>query len=91
MHNFRPATAYNITTSGTSAQGSAVSGTIRVLRLVATADCYVRVGADPTAVAGDTLIVANFPQFILVAPGEKIAAIQRAAGGLLNVTECASA
>ena len=59
------------------------------VRLVATSDCYVAFGANPTAVAGaGMLITASTPEYFWVAPGEKVAVIQVAAGGILNITEC---
>jgi len=88
MHRYRPATAYNITTSASSAQGNAVSAGITTLRLVAlTTPAYVRMGTNPTAVVGDTLVPVNYPVFIQVLPGETPAAISTGAG-ILNVTEC---
>jgi hypothetical protein len=59
------------------------------VRLVATSDCYIAFGANPTAVAGaGMLITASTPEYFWVAPGEKLAVIQVAAGGILNITEC---
>ena len=59
------------------------------VRLVATSDCYIAFGANPTAVVGASmLITAGTPEYFWVAPGEKLAVIQSSAGGILNITEC---
>ena len=59
-----------------------------VVRLCATAACHVRMGnPSATATSADMYIPANVPVYIEVAPGQKIAAIQNAAGGVLHVTE----
>jgi len=88
MDNFRAGKAYNITSlaSPTSTQGSAVSAGVTMLRVVASAAVQVRVGANPTAVTTDTLIPPNFPVFINVTPGEKLASVGAAT---VSVTECA--
>ena len=59
------------------------------VRLSTTAACRFRVveGGGGTALATDTLLPANWVEYIIVAPGQKIAAIQEAAAGKLNVTE----
>lgn len=78
-----------ITTSATSALLTNAFGTATtVVRLCATAACHVRLGnPSATAVATDMYLPANVPMYISVAPGQKIAAIQNAAGGVLHVTE----
>lgn len=59
-----------------------------VVRLCATAACHVKVGnPSATATTADVYIPPNFPMLISVVPGQKIAAIQNAAAGVLHVTE----
>jgi len=61
------------------------------VRLVATSDCYIAFGANPTAVVGASMLVtAATPEYFGVAPGEKLAVIQSSAAGVLNITECAA-
>lgn len=61
------------------------------VRLVATSDCYVVFGANPVAAAATgMLLVAMTPEYFWVVPGEKLAVIQLAAAGTLNITECAA-
>jgi hypothetical protein len=60
------------------------------VRLVATSDCWVAFGANPTAVNSGTasiLLPAGVPEYFWVYPGERVAVIQAAAGGFLNVAE----
>lgn len=58
-----------------------------VVRLCATAACHIKVAATPTATTSDPYLPANVDWFIEVAPGQKVAAIQNAAAGVLHVTE----
>lgn len=60
------------------------------VRLVATSDCWIAFGANPTAVASGTasvLLPAGVPEYFWVYPGERVAAIQSSAGGSLNIAE----
>jgi hypothetical protein len=60
------------------------------VRLVSTSDCWVSFGASPTAaVAGvaSILLPAGVPEYFWVYPGERVAVIQNAAAGSLNVAE----
>lgn len=86
MENFRPGKVYNVTASATSQQIGPFSAGVTIVRLVATANCNVRLGSNPTAVAADTLIPLNYPVFLNVGPGEKLAVVGT---GTFNVAECA--
>lgn len=68
---------------------SAQSGTFTscVIRVAPTVDCWVRVGANPTATTSSTLIFAGAPEYVLVPEGQKIAVLQASAAGTLNITE----
>jgi len=84
-----PATNQTITTGAVSVLLTNPFGTYTtVVRLCATAACHIKIG-NPTATAttSDPYLPANTPWYIFVAPGQKIAAIQNAAGGVLHVTE----
>jgi len=65
----------NVTITGTSAQSSAFNDETRIVRVVADAACYVLVGSNPTAAAGDVYLPANAPEYFRVTPGQKIAGI----------------
>jgi hypothetical protein len=70
-----------------SLQSTALAADTRVVRLCATNACYVKVGANPTATANDPLLPANMPEYIQVLGGEKVAVLQVAAAGSLNIVE----
>lgn len=60
------------------------------VRLVATSDCWVAFGANPTAAVGSVaaiLLPAGVPEYFWVYPGERVAVIQNTAAGSLNVAE----
>lgn len=49
-------------------------------------DCYVLVGADPTAAAGTSMfIAAGRPRTLALKVGEKVAAIRKSADGTLTL------
>jgi hypothetical protein len=83
----KPGTVLNVSFTAASAQSSAVSDSIRELRLVATQNCYYKVGANPTATTSDTYLPSGTVEYIAIAPGEKVAAIRSSADGTLNITE----
>jgi hypothetical protein len=61
----------------------------RFVEVVVTTAAYVRVGVSPTAAIADRYVPANTPMIFPCAPGDKVAAVQVAAGGNLYVTELA--
>lgn len=86
----RQSTSQDITTGASSATvANAFGSQTYCIRLCATAAVRYRVveAAGGSAVATDTLLPAGVVDFIVVTPGQKIAAIQDTAAGKLNVTE----
>lgn len=92
--NYNPIQAFVPNTSsevidGTSAsaQTAAVLSTTgyTLVRLSAqTADCYYKLGSNPTAVSGSDIYLAKGSyEYVIVPPAEKIAVI----GGKLNITK----
>lgn len=82
-------TTQNVTVSGTSAATSnAFSSDATVIRVASTTNCYVTVAATPTATTSHTIVLAGHPEYFLVEPSEKLAALQVSGGGVLSVTEC---
>lgn len=76
----------NVTIGASSSQSTAlVTPGLFAVRLVATADCRVAIGANPTATATSTLLVAGVPEYFSAEVGEKVA-VRGSAGGTLNVT-----
>ena len=87
---FRPRTTQNVAFTGTSARTAAgVGNFIQVVRVCATAACWIRVGnSTVVATTSDIYLPANTVDYLIVDPGSFIAAIQASAAGTLNVTEC---
>lgn len=76
---------------GAASVQSTVFGTNTVVRLVATAPCFVAVGANPVAAPANSMyLTKDLPEYFGVRAGVKIAVIQDNAGGAtgyLNITE----
>ena len=86
--HYRLATVQVVTISGTSAPVTNAFGSqTYAVRVVADTDSYITFGASPTATTSDVLLPANTVEYFTVTPGQKIAFIQKTAGGLGNVTE----
>lgn len=57
------------------------------LRLVANSACCYRIGdGTQTATTADTYLPANFIEYVIVSPGQQIAAIKAATNGLVTAT-----
>jgi len=88
-----PGVVQNIsfTTSGSTATGNNIGATTVVVRLVATADCYVAIGpaASVTASSSSMLLPAAAIEYFRVDQNAtwKVAARGVAAAATLNVTE----
>lgn len=81
----------NITIGAASVQATnAFGATTCDIRIVATGNCWVNIGASPTATAGANSFYLPLGQieYLHVNPGQKIAVIQDAAStGTFNVAE----
>lgn len=74
-------------TAGTTA---AISTLANVVRVVATTDCFIKIGTNPTAVADDDCYLpALVPEYFACPEGAKVSAVQVSAGGTLYVTPIA--
>lgn len=81
----RLGTSQNITITGASQQSAAFATQgVFAVRAVATADCYIAIGANPTATTSSTLLPAGAPEYFAVQSGEKLAVI--GTSGTLNIT-----
>lgn len=79
----RPNTSLTaVTLSGTSAQSGAVSAATTVVRLASTVDCFVAIGANPTAVLNTCFLPAGSPEYFRCEPGDKVAGISSGSGSL---------
>lgn len=84
----RPGTTQKVAYTGTAGTiSTAVGSQTRIVRLVVTSNAYVAFGASPTATTSDMYMPANVPEYFTMSPGDKVSAIQDAAGGSLIVTE----
>lgn len=79
----RPGTAQNIAFAAASVQSGVIGSPL--VRLVATADCHIALGANPTANATSMFLPAKVPEYLVCNPTDKVAVIQDAAGGNLSV------
>ena len=66
---------------------NAVGSQTRAVMVTVTTAAHIRLGSAPTATTSDPFLVANTPYKIQISPGEKVSAVQSAAGGTLYVTE----
>lgn len=85
---YRPGTHQKVAYTGTAGvTTNGVSAQIKTIRVVLTTAGYIKIGAAPTATTSDVYMPANWPEYFTVSPGQKVSAIQDAAGGNLHVTE----
>ena len=85
---YRPGTSQSITTGASSVPTTnAVDGQTYCIRLHATADLFFTLGAAPTATTSDVFMAGGATEYFQINPGEKVAAIQSSAAGVLYVTE----
>jgi hypothetical protein len=78
--------AVPFTTSSAQATNPFGPQTFQV-RVVANAACHVKVGSGSvTATTADLFLPANFIDYLMVNPGESIAAIEAATNGLVTAT-----
>lgn len=67
-----------------------------LIRLFSTQDCWINLGANPTAIAGSTskgdsfFLPGGIVDFVGVEPGWKLAVIRDTADGRLHINECKS-
>ncbi len=80
----RPGVTQKVAFGATSAASAAVGAGI--VRLLATADCHVAFGADPTADSTCLFLTANSPEYFACSTADRVAVIQDMAGGSLYIT-----
>jgi hypothetical protein len=66
---------------------TAVQTGVNTVRVVASTSCHLAFGTDPTATTTSPRLPANVPEYVVVAPGMKLAAIRTTTSGTLHVTE----
>lgn len=82
---YRPTTTVVVAYDG-SVASAVVPVNIFCVRLIATSDCFVKIGNNPTAAVTDMFLKAGIPEYFTVANPDKIAAIKLADAGNLNIT-----
>ena len=89
IFRFKTSEAQNVSYTGTAGNSTAFGSTNRtqIVRVVCTTDAYVAVGNGVTATTTNgAYFAAGIPDYIKVAEGERISAIQVSTGGSLNIT-----
>lgn len=82
-----PAESVKVAYTGTAGTTAALPSNTEVVRVVATTDCFIEIGASPTAVADTGMyICALVPEYFSCPPNGKVSAIQVASGGTIYVT-----
>lgn len=76
-----------VTIGGTSAASAAQH--TQVVRVVASCNCHIKRGSDPTATTDDAPLSADAIEYLALDDGDKIAVIQAdgESGGTLYITE----
>lgn len=70
--------------TGTAGTTTAFPASTNAVRVIATTDCFVRIGASPTAVADvDVYLPAYVAEYFTCPPNGKVSAVQVAAAGTI--------
>lgn len=72
--------------SATASSAFGTAGLTQQIRIVATADCYISVGASPTASSATPYLPAKTLEVINIPGGQKISAVQVSGAGTLYIT-----
>ena len=86
---YRPAgVTQALTSSGSSAASSAVGDQTYAVAITATENVYVTLGGAPTATATNGMYLEqDWPHYLSIHPGEKVAVLQVSTGGTVYVSE----
>ena len=85
---FYPKLTQKVTVGAASAATTnGVSQYVAAVRVLATTDCYVEIGASPVATTSSMFVMANFPETFRIREGQKVAVIQQVNSGTLYITE----
>lgn len=82
-----PGATQSIVTSGTSQQLTAWALATTIVRVICSADCFIAVGANPTASSASIFLPSGTVEYFGVIGGQKLAVIQSTASGTLYVLE----
>ena len=85
---FRPSGVNEVVAFDASAASAAIAAECFMVEVVASQNCYISIEAAPTATATNGMyIVKDWPYFVKVTPGEKIAAIKVTTAGSLYISQ----
>ncbi len=73
--------------AASSAIANAVGAQTYAVRLCSSVGAFVKIDNSPTATTSDVYLPPNWAEYFAITPGQKVAAIQAAAGGSMSVTE----
>lgn len=73
--------------TGTAGNSAAVGAQTRKVRVVVTSHAHIKIGPAAVATTSDAFLPAHLPEDFICSPGERVSAVQVAAGGNLHVTE----
>jgi hypothetical protein len=73
----------------TAAIANPVGASTRFVRVTVTAAAFIKFGVTPVSTSADIFVAANVPEVFPITPGQKVSALQVAAGGNLYVQEIA--
>jgi hypothetical protein len=79
-----PGVTQKITVGSQSGQSAAFAST--VVRVVASVDCHVEFGSNPTASTSSMLLPANTPEYFACRPTDKLAVAGDGTDGALYLT-----
>jgi len=86
---FKLGASQDVAIGAASTASTAFAGGTKVIRVIATSACRIKIAVAPTALATSTYLTPGVPEVFQVASGETLAVIQVAAAGTLNITELA--
>jgi len=85
---FRPSGVNAVVAFDASAASAAIAAECFMVEVVASQNCYISIEAAPVATAVNGMyIVKDWPYFVKVTPGEKIAAIKVTTAGNLYISQ----
>jgi hypothetical protein len=89
MHYYRHATTQSATAvTASTAVTNAFGSQTYAIRVVANTPCHIRIGDGvQTATTADPYLPANEIDFLDVGPGQRLAVIRAATGGLVTATD----
>lgn len=85
----KPRASQTVAYTGTAGTTTGFPDSPRTVRIVSTTDCFIEVGANPTAVVNTGMyVVAYQPEYVLTDGSNviKVSAVQLSTGGSIYVT-----